>query len=373
MKLDELPFHIGATEVASNPVGLPDTWPFSLHFDQQLGAITQRVTSELLEILEQAYRAGQLIGTPLAEDSYGKPYADDFLRFIWQVMPPRCARAIEIGAGVGYLTRRLKDAGLQIVGIEPGRGYAAHWEKNRVEIVNDFFPTPRVTGRFDLICSYAVLEHITEPTIFLKDIRDHLTPEGVAIFSVPDCTDEIAAGDPAILFHEHFSYFDAGSLTRLIESTGMHAVVMKSGFGRCLYAIASLKPREALLAKRGLEWDVMASYPERCGRFVERVRDRIFRFAAQGTVGVYCAPRGLALLDRTQSFRFFDDDPAQQDKFLPPFASPIEGRESLLSQPVSSVVVMSRTFGEHIRNSLKNSGYGGRVLTINDLSSGHHG
>ena len=31
MKLADLPFHIGATEVAGNPAGLPDTWPFSLH------------------------------------------------------------------------------------------------------------------------------------------------------------------------------------------------------------------------------------------------------------------------------------------------------------------------------------------------------
>lgn len=367
MKLDDLPFHIGATEAASNPAGLPDMWPFSLYFDQQRCALTQQVTPELLEILEQAYRAGQLIGTPLADDRYGKPYADDFLRFIGQVVLPRGARAIEIGAGVGYLTRCLKDAGLQIIGIEPGRGYATHWEKNGVEIVNDFFPTPRVTGRFDLICSYAVLEHITEPAKFLKDVRDHLTPEGVAIFSVPDCTDEIAAGDPAILFHEHFSYFDSGSLARLIESAGMHAVVMKSGFGRCLYAIASLQQRPALQGERGLEREVIASYPERCGRFVERVRDKISGLAAQGTVGVYCAARGLALLDRTQSMRFFDDDPAQQGKFLPPFKMQINGREALLSTPVDYLVIMSRTFSRHIRDSLRQQGYQGSIVTLDEM------
>ena len=367
MKLDDLPFHIGATEAAGNPAGLPDTWPFSLHFDQQRGTITQQVTRELLEILEQAYRAGQLIGTPLAEDNYGKPYADDFLRFIGQVGLPHGAKAIEIGAGVGYLTRRLKDSGLQITGIEPGRGYAAHWEKNGVEIVNDFFPTSRVTGFFDLICSYAVLEHITEPVKFLRDVRDHLAPEGVAVFSVPDCTDEIVVGDPAILFHEHFSYFDAGSLARLIESAGMHAVVMKSGFGRCLYAIASLQERPALQGERGLAREVMASYPERCSRFVERVRGRMADMAAQGTVGVYCAARGLALLDRAQPMRFFDDDPAQQGKFLPPFQAAITGRETLLPTPVDHLVIMSRTFGRRIRDSLRQQGYQGRIVTLDEM------
>lgn len=251
MQLDDLPFHIGSTESAGNPAGLPDKWPFCLQFDSQRAALTQQVTPELTVILERAYRAGHLIGTPLAEDSYGKPYADDFLRFIGQIGLPLGARALEIGAGVGYLTRRLRDAGLQIVGIEPGRGYAAHWKKNGVEIVNDFFPTPRVTGPFDLICGYAVLEHITDPVKFLKDVRNHLAPEGVVIFSVPDCTDEIDAGDPAMLFHEHINYFDAGSLARLIESAGLHAIVMKSGFGRCLYAIASPQPQPALRGSAG--------------------------------------------------------------------------------------------------------------------------
>jgi 2-polyprenyl-3-methyl-5-hydroxy-6-metoxy-1,4-benzoquinol methylase len=366
MKLGDLPFHIGATEAAGNPAGLPDTWPFSLHFDQQRGTVTQQVTPELLEILKHAYRAGQLIGTPLAEDSYGKPYADDFLRFIGQVELPHDAKALEIGAGVGYLTRRLKDMGLQIVGIEPGRGYAAHWEKNGVEIVNDFFPTPSVTGRFHLICSYALLEHITEPAKFMKDVRDHLAPEGVAIFSVPDCTDEIVAGDSAILFHEHFSYFDAGSLARLIESAGMHAVVTKSGFGRCLYAIASLR-RLNLQGERGLERELMASYPERCSRFIERVRCKMSDMAAQGSVGVYCAARGLALLDRTQPMRFFDDDPAQQGKFLPPFQAAIRGRETLLSSPVEHLVIMSRTFGRRIRDSLRQQGYKGSIVTLDEM------
>jgi 2-polyprenyl-3-methyl-5-hydroxy-6-metoxy-1,4-benzoquinol methylase len=367
MKLDNLPFHIGVTETASNPVGLPDTWPFILHFDQQRGVITQHVTQELLETLELAYKAGQLIGTPLADDSFGKPYADDFLRFISQLGLTCGAKAIEIGAGVGYLTRRLKDAGLQIVGIEPGRGYATYWEKNEVEIVNDFFPTPQVTGHFDLICSYAVLEHIADPTKFLKNVRNQLTPGGIAVFSVPDCTDEIASGDPAILFHEHVSYFDAGSLTRLIESVDMHAVVVKSGFGRCLYAIASLHKRLDVQGASALELEVIASYPERCSLFIERVRQKISEMTLQGTVGIYCAARGLALLDRMQLLRFFDDDPAQQGKFLPPFYSIIMGREALLSAPVDNLVIMSRTFGKQIRDSLFQQGYQGRIFTLDEI------
>jgi SAM-dependent methyltransferase len=367
MNLNKMPFHIGATTSAVNPSGLPDSWPFGLYFDNFNGILSQTVTPDLLEILDLAYREGQLIGTPLAEDSCGKPYADDFMRFIEQIGLPRGVNALEIGAGVGYLTRRLRDAGFQIVGIEPGSGYSKFWKNSGVDILNDFFPTPRASGPFNMICSYAVLEHIAEPIKFLRDIRNHLTPEGIALFSVPDCTDEIIAGDPSILFHEHFTYFDIGSLIRMIESADMHAVVIRSGFGRCLYAIGSIKDLQVSQKDKGLDLETLASYPERCNRFIERIRDNIFNMGRTGTLGIYCPARALNIVDPTLSIRFFDDDPSLQGKFLPPFLNPIEDLNSLIENPVDSVIVMSRTFGNRIRDNLKASGYQGNVMTINDL------
>jgi broad-specificity NMP kinase len=52
---------------------------------------------------------------------------------------------------------------------------------------------------------------------------------------------------------------------------------------------------------------------------------------------------------------------------LLPFRSSIEGLESLLTQPVDVVVVMSRTFVDRIKNNLKKRGYKGTVLIIKEL------
>ena len=278
---------------------------------------------------------------------------------------------MEIGAGVGYVTRRLNELGMKAIGIEPGRGYASHWKKHGVEIVNDFFPTAHISGQFDIICSYAVLEHITEPILFLKNVRDHLAPEGIAIFSVPDCTEEIKAGDPSILFHEHFSYFDAGSLARLIRLAGMKAKVTKSQYGRCLYALAGIELDESG-GEVGLDVALVASYPERCQRFIQRVQDHMSKMLMTGTLGVYCAARGLPILDPLQTVRFFDDDPLQQGKYLPPFKTPIESRESLIINPVDHLIIMSRTFGRHIRDNLRKQGYEGSIVTLDHWSEIKH-
>lgn len=366
MKLNTLPFHIGATEQAVNPGGLPNTYPFELIFDSYRGMLIQPTYTELEQVLRDAYSVGQAFGTPLAEDKFGKPYAEDFLSFI-QEAQAEPQRGLEIGAGVGYLTRRLLDAGWDMTSLEPGQGYEPFWSIYGVKVIREFFPSSRAPGPYQLVCSYGVLEHVPDPLSFLQAIKDHLAPGGKAVISVPDCTDEIRAGDPSILFHEHFNYFDAGSLTRLIELAGMKARVAKSRFGRCLYAVAGMESVDSAGGEPGLDLALVSSYPERCQHFVQRVRGRLSGMASTGTLGVYCAARGLPLLDPVPSMRFFDDDPAQQGKFLPPFQVAITGREDLFAKPVDHLVIMSRTFGQRIRDSLRQQGYRGSIVTLDEM------
>jgi hypothetical protein len=365
MKLKTLPFHIGATEQAANTAGLPNTYPFELIFDSYRGMLVQPAHAELEQVLRDAYTVGQAFGTPLAEDQFGKPYAEDFLSFI-QTTQAELGRGLEIGAGVGYLTRRLLDAGWDMTSLEPGQGYEPFWSTYGVKVIREFFPSPRAPGPYQLVCSYGVLEHVPDPLSFLKAIKAHLVLGGKAVISVPDCMEEIGAGDPSILFHEHFSYFDAGSLARLIRLAGMKAKVTKSQYGRCLYALAGIELDESG-GEVGLDVALVASYPERCQRFIQRVQDHMSKMLMTGTLGVYCAARGLPILDPLQTVRFFDDDPLQQGKYLPPFKTPIESRESLIINPVDHLIIMSRTFGRHIRDNLRKQGYEGSIVTLDEM------
>jgi len=366
MKLNTMPFHIGATYQAVNPGDLPNTYPFELVFDSYLGMLVQPTSTDLEQVLHNAYAVGQAFGTPLAEDKFGKPYAEDFLSFM-RTAQAESSRGLEIGAGVGYLTRRLLDAGWDMTSLEPGKGYEPFWFTYGVKVIQEFFPTPLALGPYQLVCSYGVLEHVPNPLSFLISIKDHLAPGGKAVISVPDCTDEIRAGDPSILFHEHFNYFDAGSLKRLIELAGMKAYVAKSRFGRCLYAVAGMERFDSASDEPGLDLGLVASYPERCQHFVQRVRGLLSDMASTGTLGVYCAARGLPLVDPHHTMRFFDDDPAQQGKFLPPFPVAIAGREDLFANPVDHLVIMSRTFGQRIRDSLRQQGYRGSIVSLDEM------
>jgi len=119
--------------------------------------------------------------------------------------------------------------------------------------------------------------------------------------------------------------------------------------------------------ERGLALEMIESYPDRCMKYIEGVRGELLGMAAHGTLGIYCAARGLALLDPEWPMRFFDDDPAQQDKFLPPFKVVIEACNELFAKPVDNLVILSRTFGHRIRDSLRAQGYSGSIITLDEM------
>lgn len=205
------------------------------------------------------------------------------------------------------------------------------------------------------------------PVRFLEDVRNQLAPGGRVVLSVPDCTSEIVAGDPGMLLHEHISYFDAGSLSRLFESAGLNSFIAKSGYGRCLYAVAALDDLPHSQGEAPVADEIVAGYPEACTAFISRCSASIMQLLAEGSVGIYCPGRGLALLNQGWRLRFFDDDPSLHGMFLPPFRHRIESRDALMSNPVQALVVLSRTFGEKIRGSLRQDGYEGQILIVNEL------
>lgn len=368
MRIERFPFHLGPMSSRDNPVGFPNTLPLECIYDEGSGLLIQRTTQELVRTLDLAYKQGIFIGTPLADEGAGRPYADDFLSFVTsRVTSP--GRALEIGAGTGYLVHRLGLLGWSAIGIEPGRGYEHCWERFDVRIIQDTFPSVDVAGPFDLIYSYAVIEHLNDPVRMLGQMRRLLSSTGKLVLAVPDCSEEVKDGDPSILLHEHLTYFTRNSLTSLLNRSGFEAAVEPSLYGRSLYAVANptttySHPSEA--SRLSIE----RSYPSRAAASVTRIRKHILQRASRGTLGFFVPGRGLAYLDPCLDFRFFDDDPALLGSYIPPFRSAIESREALLASPVDDLVILSRTFGTAIEESLRQAGYEGAISQLSDLDSG---
>ena len=368
---ESLPFCMGPQLQPSNPTGIPDTLPLTLEINPRIPRLEQTSSKLLTDTLEKAYRCGIEMGTPLADTELGSAYAEDFIRFISEQLPSQ-GRALEIGAGVGYISYLLKQNGWEVDTIEPGKEYSTYWEKYGLNVINEFFPNDQAQGPYDLIVFYAVLEHIENIDVFITQVKEHLSPEGKIILSVPNCQMEIEHGDPSMLLHEHYHYFTPSTLKLSLEKNALNCHIEESGYGRAIYACASPSGKQPLDSSAydtdvTLE-DLIHSYFGKLESLQAQFNAKMDEASSLGTVGIYCPARVLPLLDSSYSVRFFDDSDFIQNKYYPPFNAKIESRESLLKRPVNTLFIMSWTFGHRLREALSVQLPDTRIITMDELT-----
>lgn len=359
--LGDLPFLWNPLPTPHNPDGLPDTLPFTLGEDGRSGALVQEPHPGVAAALAHAYKLGSMITGQMDESGIGRGYADDFLAFVNSVRGGAGfggRRVLEIGCGNGYLLSRLRALGAAVLGIDPGNH--AH-TKYDVPILQDFFPSPRVAGRFDLIIMFGVLEHVEDPVALLQQAFPLLEPGGDVLISVPDCGPYIEAGDLSCLIHEHWSYFDQSSLARTLRiAGGIEVDVTRGSFGGVLYARAAAGTIGAAgiaIADAGDAGRTHDGFRARAEHGTQAIVRYLTTAARAGqTVGLYVPGRAINALfvgrAPVDHCRFFDDNALLKGTYFPGLPIAIEDRAALLGRPTDHVVVMSRSFGQQIAGGL---------------------
>jgi len=77
-----------------------------------------------------------------------------------------------------------------------------------IEIIKEYFPNTSISDRlFDLILGCSVLEHMSDPILFLNDIKKHLTSDSMVMLVYPDCEAQMLRGDINVIIQEYLSYF----------------------------------------------------------------------------------------------------------------------------------------------------------------------
>ena len=364
--IGHLPFIWNPLRTPANPPGLPNTLPFTLGLDRRTGSLVQESNPQVSKALAQAYALGSMITGQMDETGIGRRYADDFLEFIGAAGDaPRFQgqRVLEVGCGNGYLLHRVAQLGATVLGLEPGEHGQAKFD---VPVIRDFFPSPQMAGRFHKILLFGVLEHVEQPIEFLEQILALLHPGGEALLGVPDCAPYIQAGDLSCLIHEHWSYFDEGSLRRALEQAGGAPIhVCPSGFGGLLYARVTRPESVGADRSSAGSTDGVHEYESRLDHFRERAERGVRAIAAYinavtstgETVGVYVPGRIINALFAGgvvgRAIRFFDDNPMLAGTYFPGVDRPVESRAALIDDPTPHVLIMSRSFGDTIAAELR--------------------
>jgi 2-polyprenyl-6-hydroxyphenyl methylase / 3-demethylubiquinone-9 3-methyltransferase len=124
-------------------------------------------------------------------------YIRDWIDQHWQIdehsrTPLEGKTALDVGCGAGLLTEPLARLGARVTGIDAAEELIAvardHAAKMGLEIEYRAGDVQALEGRFDLVTSMEVIEHVADPAAFLKALAKRLAPGGLLILSTPNAT-----------------------------------------------------------------------------------------------------------------------------------------------------------------------------------------
>lgn len=93
-------------------------------------------------------------------------------------------RFMDIGAGMGFSLEVAARRGWSAHGLEPNRALAGHAQRRGLDVVNAYL-TDDTSGRFDVVLIDNVLEHVREPTVFLRNAARLLASDAVMVVAIP--------------------------------------------------------------------------------------------------------------------------------------------------------------------------------------------
>lgn len=130
---------------------------------------------------------------------------------------------IDIGAGKGSLVeafhKRFPD--LKFFALEPSKSF--NFLKKKLflnESYNEFFNSNNFNKKFDFLSLQGVLEHVSDPKLFLLDLKKIMHNESLLLIEVPNFENNKSD----LLTIDHFSKFTENSISNIFNATGFEIV-----------------------------------------------------------------------------------------------------------------------------------------------------
>lgn len=156
---------------------------------------------------------------------------DRRLAWVKRVRAPNDGSALlDVGSGHGFFVDATTKAGYRAIGLEVSR---ERFDLSRARMqgtfiigeADDAFTTEHA-GRYDIVTSFHVIEHLRDPAAYIRRMFRLLAPAGHLLIEVPNLADEMTWCIPEYAAHQwqiaHVSYFDAPHLEVMLRQAGAH-------------------------------------------------------------------------------------------------------------------------------------------------------
>ncbi len=159
---------------------------------------------ELAEYYATAYRADYQLAFAGGPPPHHVKRSGREAAFRADLLAPKLvpgARLLDFGSGSGEFLAAARARGCDVIGVEPGRDYAAFARKTYgLEILEQADDATFAGQSFDVITTHHVLEHLRDPAETVERLARWLKPDGRLYAAVPNMA---ATGKPP---HERFHF-----------------------------------------------------------------------------------------------------------------------------------------------------------------------
>jgi SAM-dependent methyltransferase len=189
-------------------------------------------SEELKDIYGKSYFFGEEYVDYLSEESILKLGFNKIEKRFTKLFPkPETKpKLLEIGSAYGFFLDIAKDH-FQGIGVEISKDAVEYSRKNGHEVFQGELSEFTFQDKFDLIVSFATLEHILLPGKIIEQVYQLLKPNGYCYFTTIDICSAFARirGKKWRMIHPptHVSYFSSSTLKLLMERNGFRIEICK--------------------------------------------------------------------------------------------------------------------------------------------------
>ena len=195
----------------------------------------------------------------------------------------RGQRLLDVGCDTGaFLLIAAREYGISPIGVDVGARAVAVAAEQGIEAYRSTIETaPEHLQDLSAITAIDLIEHVSDPGAFLREIRRRLRPGGVVYLETPNIRSSvygtgrvlsrISGGRPAALFQrlfppQHIQYFTPASLAALVRASGLELARMGTrvlpwddiaASGLVRTGMAGMQALDRLTGERILIWAVL--------------------------------------------------------------------------------------------------------------------
>jgi len=327
--------------------------------------------------------------------SYASTWVEHARRYVEGIaarlgLGPR-SRVVEVASNDGYLLQHFLPLGIPVLGIEPAANVARvaleRGVTTRVEFFGEAYANRLVDEGLpaDLIIGNNVLAQVPDLNDFVRGLKRLLAPGGTITLEFPHLERLFAENQFDTIYHEHFSYFSALAVRRILDDLGLELYDVDElpthGGSLRIYARhagaagSPISERVSRLLEREQRAGfansaIYVAFNERVKETKRALLEFLIRIKREGKrIAGYGAPgKGNTLLNYCGIGKDFldftvDRNPYKHGRFLPGTHVPIYEPQRIQSEKPDYLLILPWNFKDEIKTQMRGiQEWGGRFI-----------